>query len=678
MIDRTQTILHQLFLNKVTAEKTLLKKLELTPRQLTYAIAAINDELETLGYSKIVKKDGHFHYSPQTKQLLLNHVRLSEMKISSDARIRILLLLILSKEEYISLDHFVYVFSLSKNTILSELKKCKEYLKEYNLTLEYSRKTGYDLAGEEWDKRRLLHHVIHDINQSYGKEFVFELLNEYSMKLQQVHDQLHQLEGFLEMKYSDDDYYQLIPFITVVLHRIQTGNQITLFDQKDIAEIKTTKEYQSLLYLSDFPKIPENEMLYISLHLLSSNMSIHPPLNETDLYDLSRCLSDFLEEFEQRALLIFQDKNELLDKLLNHFKPAYYRIKYHLTFENVMHEQIVSKYQVLHNFVKQSITPLEKFFHTTLPDKEISYITLFIGGHLLDKGESRFEEKTIKAVIVCPNGISFSKLMEQDLKRLFPEFVFYQTMSIREYEGFILPHDLVFSSVPLETKKTLYLVNTLTMDQEKKVLRQTVIGQLFGIQSQSIDIDTLLQIITKHAAVKSLSALRDDLNRYLVAPNHQQESPIESRVVTEDAFQLFTDDCIQIIAGRLSWEDILKKACQPLVEKGIVDKQYVQALISTYAAKPEYIMLRGQLLLPHLDPTMYKQKLAMSLVVVKEGVLYQGKLIHLIVVMTTPDKTSHLPYLLELRNLAKNTKLIREIVQSDTTLEIREHLQKGC
>ncbi|SFC00654.1 Transcriptional antiterminator [Streptococcus gallolyticus] len=664
MIDRNQKILQYLLVENIVEEQKLLQELNLTARQLHYAIEGINDTLVSLGYSQIVKKGGNFYYPSQTKNILYNHYFLSYQQLPRDARLRIILLLILSKDDYISLDHFVYVFSLSKNTIVNELKKCKRYLLNYQLILTYRRNTGYEIEGEEWSKRRVLNHIIYDLIQNYGNDFLIHLLSEMTSELNEIEHSLRQIERFLEIKYTDEDYYQLVPFLAIVLKRIRQGQVIQSVAMKDVAEIRATREYQSLLYSSSFEELPEKEYLYISLHLLGSKVSIHAPLTTEDLYDLSKALYDFLSEFERHAMLFFHDKDQLLEKLLNHFKPAYYRIKYHLTFENVMYEQITDKYRVLHDFVKQSIRPLENFFQTHISDKEIAYITIFIGGHLHEKGEQQFDDKTIKAVVVCPSGISFSKLMEQELTTLFPEFVFYPSISVREYQAFILPHQLVFSSVPIETEKPVYLVKALTMDDEKIRLRERVISQFFRIQERSIDIDKLMSVIKKHAHICSEIDLRQELTNYLL---HDKPSNITSEHPLPDSItDVLTPDCIQFIAGQLSWEQLLTQLSKPLLIKKVIDPRYVKALIAEYRTKPEYIMLRGKLILPHLDPMIFKQQLGMSILVCRDGFLYQGQLLHLVVLLTTPDKMAHLPILLQLKQLANNESLLAELIRAES------------
>ena len=61
-----------------------------------------------------------------------------------------------------------------------------------------------------------------------------------------------------------------------------------------------------------------------------------------------------------------------------------------------------------------NLFPRWKIFQTEISDEEIAYITLFVGGHLISNDHNDLEEKIIKAVILCPNGISMSKLIEQN------------------------------------------------------------------------------------------------------------------------------------------------------------------------------------------------------------------------------------------------------------------------
>lgn len=75
------------------------------------------------------------------------------------------------------------------------------------------------------------------------------------------------------VKYTDEDFYPLLYFISSIFVRIERGQMIDSSRIQEREEIEHTKEYQSLSYITtDFPDLPEDEKVFISLQLLSSNV----------------------------------------------------------------------------------------------------------------------------------------------------------------------------------------------------------------------------------------------------------------------------------------------------------------------------------------------------------------------------------------------------------------------
>lgn len=61
-------------------------------------------------------------------------------------------------------------------------------------------------------------------------------------------------------------------------------------------------------------------------------------------------------------------------------KPAYYRIKYNLTEANEISEMINRDLKELHYLVKKSIQPLIDLIGCDIPESEVAYLTMLIGG----------------------------------------------------------------------------------------------------------------------------------------------------------------------------------------------------------------------------------------------------------------------------------------------------------
>ncbi|MGF2166659.1 BglG family transcription antiterminator [Enterococcus avium] len=676
MSNRDQEILRQLIKHRSLKEEDLLAQFEISSRQLAYSVEAINEKLLEKKLPIIERRNGYYYAKNEAADYLTIHQSVQDIVFSKEDRVYLLLIMILTRIEELSLDHFCIELQISKNTALTDIKKAKELLGKYHLNIEFSRKKGYVIVGEEWDKRIILFHAIIRIYKNYGDNVTIQLLESSQKYMDHVTNDVLKIEKFLGVKYTDEDFYPLIYFISSIFVRIERGQLIDSCRIDDREEIENTKEYQSLSYITtDFPDLPEDEKVFISLQLLSSNVRNKRMVSEKDLPLLANSLWEFLTEFEMNTLLVLSDKKDLLKKLLNHFKPAYYRIKYDLSTGNVLYDKIRSEYNVLHNFVRQSIAPLEAFFQTEIADEEIAYITLFVGGHLISTDHNDLEDKIIKAAILCPNGISMSKLIEQKLKEIFPEFLFYPTNSIREYEKFMLPHDIVFSTVPVKSDKKVYVINEILNKSDQLQLRQDVIKDVFQLDFDGVRSSAIVDILKQYVSInKSIEAkIIEDLDSLLLGDRKSgQENEVSS---SSEIADVVCEKHVLFVEEQLSWESILELTSQTLIKDNIVTDDYTEILKKEYKDQPTYIMLRQRIVLPHLDPMLVEQKLGVCIVVLKQGILYQNERVHVVVLLTTPDKTSHLPILYHINRIAKDADFIDEIVEYGDSKKITKAIQ---
>jgi len=674
---RNQEILRQLVLNQSMDEQSLGQKLGISSRQLSYSVDQINEQLSEHQIPPIKKKQGKYYCSKEVSLFLQSQTGVNEFSLSAEDRIQVILLTILSRVEDVSLDHLIDFLQVSKNTVVTDIKKCNDYLANYRLQIQYSRKLGYFIEGDEWDKRVVLNNAIHHVYRHYREKAFEQLLPHCMDHKEAVKKTLLKVEQYLGKKYTDEDFYPLIYFITILLVRTRQSKTMSQLEGLDIQEIANTKEYQALLHLSDdFVDISQEEVMYISLQLLGSS-SLDRSLREDDLPLLSNSLWEFFTEFETNTRLVLPEKRELHRKFINHFKPAYYRIKYKLPIENVLYEQVTTKYSVLHSFVRQSISPLEKFFQVDIPDKEIAYITMFIGGHILGKDNDITSEKVIRAVILCPNGVSVSKLMEKNLQAVFPEFLFYPPSTVREYEGFMLPHDIVFSTIPVDSLKNVYVVSELLSKHEQLKLRQRVIKDVFKLDFNAVTSADVLEVVKRHGSIEEDSKLLEALDSLLLPKSggHYELGAFDKH---QGLLALMSEEVIRIVEGKPNWEELLTLSSDLLIKQGKITEAYTPRLVEAYRDMPEYVLLNQNIVLPHLDPDLVTQKLGVSLLILKEGILYGGRLIHVVTLMTIPDKESHIDVLFEINRLARNEEVVKRLKQAETACGVMEILRGGA
>ncbi|MCU9789832.1 transcriptional antiterminator, partial [Enterococcus faecalis] len=94
-------------------------------------------------------------------------------------------------------------------------------------------------------------------------------------------------------------------------------------------------------------------------------------------------------------------------------------------------------------------------------------------------------------VIVCQNGVVVSKLMMENLKKLFPELHFIASLSKRDFYKYEEDYDLVFSTTPLNTDMNQYIVDPIMTYNQQIQLRYNVLNKL-GLNKVDSDVDKLI------------------------------------------------------------------------------------------------------------------------------------------------------------------------------------------
>ncbi|KHD84490.1 BglG family transcription antiterminator [Bacillus ginsengihumi] len=672
---RNKQILNELVANPSIISVELEKKFNLTRRQLGYSINKINEWLITNNLPIIERtRQGYFIINEDIFITMNGESREIHPHILTEKqRVAIIIMMILSLKEELSLNHFAFELDVSKNTILNDLKHVQVYLQEYDLTIKYTRKDGYVIEGKEFQIRKLLIRMTFEIlNFHNGKGQLKQITGIQNEQINEFVTRIGKLENKLSLKFTDEKL-ETMPFIFIlILRRIKKGKIIQSIPI-DYKELSHTKEYlatEEILF--NHEEIPVSERIFITLHLLTTNVYWSDSLIEDDIPNLFPAIDNMLLHFEESACIYFQNREQLLDKLLQHIKPAYYRIKYHLNDTINFELSFSNEFKEIHHLVKRSIGSLEEIIGNPIPESEITYITMLIGGWMKQQGESIHTK--VKAIVVCPQGISVSRLMFNELRGLFPEFIFLDSLSVREYIGYQFEYDIIFSSIFLETDKKL-IVTKAFLDQEEKIrLRRQVMLDLYGFVPSEIDVNGLIEMIKNHCIIHDEIALKEGLQKYL----HRDDQPVvkKNRSKKEtNLSELIRKETIITRRSVTSWEEAIKVASKPLILNGCITENYVEAMIKNNT--DPYIVISPNVAIPHAVPDDGVKKLAMSLLRLENGVKFvKDHFINLVVVVAAIDRVQHLRALTQLMKLVANQDKRNSIIQSRSPLEICNLLDK--
>ncbi|WP_017729638.1 BglG family transcription antiterminator [Halalkalibacterium ligniniphilum] len=676
--ERSNLILKGVLSNPEISNKELESKYNLSRRQISYSFTKINDWLEENNYPPIKRTNGgKFIVSPKLIELFAEKIdgSVAAKYIPSEKeRAELIILMLLGSEDELSLVHFSIELEVSKNTILRDMKLVHQTVSLYSLQIVYSRIHGYDIVGNEWDKRRLLVDVLRKVFDMYqGEAYIQRLARISTADIVKLKQQMEEVEKTLHLQFIDERI-NILPYImAAILKRIKKGSLITGSYHIDYEALSDTKEYEAAeIFIQEMENIPKEERLFITLQLLTSNVLSSQFLTDRELPQLKKALAESLDLFEKKALIVFKERELLLEKLVLHMKPAYYRIKYSLTTNYTILEKVSEEFEAIHYIVKDSIKPFEDYIGCEIPESEIKFITIFIGGHLINSGETIQLKK--RAIVVCPNGVSISKLMENTLRDLFPEFYFYQAFSIREFEQLKLNYDIVFSPVPVQTDKHLFIVDQFISDFEKLQLRQRVMQGIFGLNSSIVNIEQLMNVIEKHAKIEDKQALAKSLQDYF-------SFQVSNEIKNKKDFSL--PDLIKpetiVLKDRVeSWEDAINIAAEPLLKKGVIKERYVAAMLRQHSEIKPHIVLRMNIAIPHAAPEDGVNAVGMSLLKIKEGISFKdGHKVHFVVVIAAIDKNRHLNALLQLMKLSDMDEVLNKLIQTDDENEICKVIQSN-
>lgn len=131
------------------------------------------------------------------------------------------------------------------------------------------------------------------------------------------------------------------------------------------------------------------------------------------------------------------------------------------------------------------------------------------------------------------------------------------------------------------------------------------------------------------------------------------------------------DGNIQTVDFVKDWEESIKIASKPLLEKKIIEEKYVEAMIESIKKLGFYIILRENLAMPHARPEEGAIDTGISLLKLNQPVNYGDEKVYLVIVLASKDSDSHTEILMKLVELFQDDESIEELIKAETIEEIR-------
>ncbi len=680
--ERGYTVLKTIVNNPSITGKEVEASLQLTRKQLSYAIEKINDYLQGNGMPKIERlRTGKFI----VPVMVLEQYKTEDMDgfdttyvYSDKDRGFLIYLMLLCIQEELSIYHFTSELEISKNTFLTDLKKLEHKLEGFHLEVSYNRQEGYHLVGSEFAKREMMIEAVRGILKlPNGKDTIMGICRISEDLMTLVEEQIACIEEKLRIRFTDERMKEL-PLI-LCLTVIRTKKRRIIRELPEVFQhIAGTKEYTAMLEFAKAYDITwQSEKLFLAAQIQISNFHSMQTSESEQEEELMRAAEKVIENFENMICVTINERETLLEALFQHIKPAFYRIKYHYHIEQSIADIVLPQYSSLHAIVRKSIQPFEELVGAEFPDEELVYITALFGAWLRREGILDLVETRKKAVVVCANGVSISNFLYFTLKELFPEIDFVTCLSLRDFAEYDEKnYDVVFTMGRLETTKMQFLVKPLIDEMSKKKFREKVMGELTGIIPHEIDTAGLMEIIRRHAVVKDEEALKRDIANAL-SPEPEEEHTY--KINTQFSIGLkdvLVRETIQVLDHTVSWEEAIRMVGAPLIVRNDVTEGYVEKSIENIREDQPFILIADGVIIAHAGIEDGARRVCLSLLKMPEPIDVAGYMeADIILMIGTPDPTKHLGVLEQLNSLLEDKKALSRLKAAKEPEEILQLVQ---
>lgn len=564
----------------------------------------------------------------------------------------------LVNREFLSAFHFQQLLDVSKFTVQESLNGVKKSAAHFGLDFAYTRKSGYHVNGHPQTIALYLYRTIERlVTRSTKERLVSAVLADWETEYEEL---LHQLETYETVR----------QFRLVESHREKLA-YFLLFGSRMALPTSTDEEDHVMAENTDdalrhhFSQMPH---LWVTLDMLiKSGPKVEEEMDEATQQELASVMMDVIERFELLSCTFIIEREALCEKLVLHSKATMQRVYTGLEAPEELERYVMKEHKVLNVLVERSLEPFRQRLGKNVPATEVMYYTLHFAAHLHQQGQHLDEQ--MKAIVVCPSGISVSHMLDHILKNQFPEIVFLPPISQRDVEQYAPLVDLIFTTVPLA--RTIHELANVTLvpalpTRLEQIQLKRQIEQRFLKRGEhvTVQLDDVLQVVKKHATVTNERQLRQDLRALLYADTtqtvHQGGQPVLNELITREN--------IQVLDKVEDWQAAIRLAAKPLEANESIVTSYIDTMIDNVEEHGPYIVLMPDVAIPHARPEDGVRKLGMSVLKVGDPVVFpENKSVRLFFVLAAIDQTTHLKALAQLTELLGNEADLATLLSAQTS-----------
>ncbi|MEI4354286.1 BglG family transcription antiterminator [Streptococcus suis] len=538
MDSKLNEILRLLSEDEFITSKQLAEKLSISEKTARTRIGQLSDFLSEHG--AVVESKRHYGYrlnlfdAEQYNSFISTEQE--QLPVTKEERQSYLLKYLLLADDFVKLDDLSEELFISRNSLSQDIKKVEEIVHRYQLSLIRKPNYGIRVSGHEFAIRTCLTQ--------------FHLLKYPQEKMNVLMDLTIKEHQRLSVNLTEIALEGIVKYVSLMLDRISTQQVIDdyLDEKVEVSRsIQTIIETYCQCLEDEFAiTINEFERYYLSLQYASRLAS-----DSFSQYGQNFIINSRIDEMTTHMLSMiseiigihFQSNLELRMSLNQHLVPMDIRMRYQLTTNNPLIEEIKREYSFAFTLAKTACLYLNQYYGREVPEGEVGYIAV-IFALAIEKRQIRYEKKNI--VLVCATGKSSSQLFKYKYEQAFGPYInSIFECSISDLEQFDFNNhaiDYIFTTVPLPHKYPvpIYEINFLIGIDE--IVTYT---QMFQEGDQTFMLDyysnnLFITGVKARSKEEVLQQMCDQIDRYGLLPDGFYESVLERESMGFTDFGNFT------------------------------------------------------------------------------------------------------------------------------------------
>lgn len=662
------------------AVKELLDDLNITQRTFYYDMEQINSWLSMNDLGKMLVSNQKIHFIVKDQavfQRMLSKTQSYYFSVSDRRAMEIIYIALY--HDTVTIDRLRDVFYVSKNTILSDIKSWKQFLKDWHITISSTVKTGYVFKGAETAIRKLISkQMTFLLSNLCVRTGIKEILSESLFKLTQNDIDFFEISSCIIKQYAKDIKGELfltdidLECMLVLVSWIRSMKGYTVeVNADEKAALFNTASYCSLklslqkLVLHNM-HIPATEIYYLIPLFLGIRTTDFVSEEQENTY-IMEFTKELVRNFECVACISFISKDILYHQLSFHIRPLYYRLKYGIISPNPLVGDIQKTYAYIYDFTARALAKANNELSNMINEDELAYLCIYFANHLNHKKVvSSSPERKGKILIVVGTNMAQAMLLQEQLTGLFYDHFDYEKISIGRLKSWMLnDYVLVVTTIAFENftaYSNVICVEPFINDVRKRKIID-VIEAKGGAPRYNERIRKVIDAAKSHC---SGEVAENDLYFDLFRIFYNEEKRSSFMSDTENIREKLEKGKVLRASCRKNWKDILEMSCKQLRGTYYTKRTFerLSNLLQRRKGKIYQVYPEVLCICCPMQGESYR-KIGIAVVVSEEAIEFPaGQKGRIVLFIATIDNYSHWPLLIDTYKYLENKEHVAGMLES--------------